>query len=257
MRAIFTLAERQSFAWLQPMVDFRRELGISDAGHPFFEGQHSPTLVLALFSSRVANPQPDWPAQTVVTGFPFFDRGELSPELAAFLAAGPAPVVFTLGSSAVGAAREFYVHSLRAIEELGERAIFLTGSHPQGLPENLPEGTLAIAYAPHGALFPKASLIVHQGGIGTTAQAMRAARPMLVVPFAHDQYDNAERVRRLRVAEVLPHAKYGIQRAKQILQRLLSDSAYGRAAAALGEQIGKENGSANAADAIEASLNSM
>lgn len=257
MRAIFDLAERQSLEWVRPILDLRRELGNSEVGHPFFEGQHSPSLVLALFSRRIASPQPDWPAQTLVTGFPFFDRGELSPELASFLAAGPAPVVFTLGSSAVGAARDFYVQSLRAIERLGVRAIFLTGSHPQGLPQTLPEGTLAINYAPHSALFAKASVIVHQGGIGTTAQAMRAGCPMLVVPFAHDQYDNAERVRRLSVAEVLPHAKYSSQRAGKILQRLLSNSAYRMAATTLGKQIREENGSANGADAIEKSLNRM
>jgi len=255
MRAIFAFGERQSLEWVRPILDLQRELGLSDAGHPFFSGQHSPSAVLALFSRRIASPQPDWPAQTLVTGFPFFDRGGLSPELESFLAAGPAPVVFTLGSSAVGAAREFYVHSLRAIERLGVRAVFLTGSHPQGLPQNLPKGALAIAYAPHGALFARASVIVHQGGIGTTAQAMRAGRPMLVVPFAHDQYDNAERVRRLSVAEVLPHAKYGSKSAEQILQRLLSDSDYRKAAATLGKQIDQENGSVNAGDAIEATLN--
>ena len=257
MRAILTFAERHSLNWVRPILDFRRELGISNTGHPLFEGQHSPSLVLALFSRRIARPQPDWPERTSVTGFPFFDRGGLSPELEGFLAAGPAPVVFTLGSSAVGAARDFYVHSLSAIERLGLRAILLTGSHPQGLPQTLPEGMLAIPYAPHGALFRRASAIVHQGGIGTTAQAMRAGRPMLVVPFAHDQYDNAERVRRLGVAEVLPHRKYRPRSAEQILQRLLSISAYGTAAAALGEQVRAENGSSNAADAIEASLNRL
>jgi len=189
-----------------------------------------------------------------VTGFPFFDRGELSPEVQSFLVKGPEPVVFTLGSSAVGAAREFYVDSLRAVERLGVRAIFLTGPHPQGLPENLPEGAIAIPYAPHADIFAKAAVIVHQGGIGTTAQAMRAGRPMLVVPFAHDQYDNAERVRRLGAAEVLPHAKYQSQRAEKILRRLLSDLPYRQAAARIGEQIRNENGTAQAADAIETSL---
>lgn len=142
-----------------------------------------------------------------------------------------------------------------ASERLGVRAIFLTGSHPQGLPETLPRGALAIPYALHGALFARASAIVHQGGIGTTALAKRAGRPMLVVPFAHDQYDNAERVRRLGVAEVLPHARYQARHAEHILQRLLSNSAYCTALATLGEQVRNENGGANAADAIEASLN--
>lgn len=250
-RAVFAIMKRQPLAWAAPVLEFARELGIHDTHNPFIEGQHSPRLVLALFSELMAAPQPDWPPNTVVTGFPFFEQGALSDDVERFISAGPAPVVFTLGTSAVGAARGFYVDSLRAVERLGVRAIFLTGSHPQGLPGTLPATALATGYVPHGALFPRAAAIVHQGGIGTTAQAMRAGRPMLVVPFAHDQYDNAERVRRLGMAEILPHTRYSCERAEQMLSRLLADSNYRNAAQSAAERIRAENGATEAADAIE------
>src|ERR1041384_8419352 len=87
---------------------FRDELGIEDYGNPLVAGQHSPTLILALFSKVFAQAQPDWPKQTEVTGFCFYDGkhdARISQELSQFLENGPAPIVFTLGSSAVWVAR--------------------------------------------------------------------------------------------------------------------------------------------------------
>ncbi len=165
-------------------------------------------------------------------------------------------MVFTLGSSAVGAAGDFYRSSLEAVQRLGVRAVFLTGSHPQGLPDILPEGVLQAAYAPHALLFPRAAVIVHQGGIGTTAQALRSGRPMLVVPFAFDQFDNGERSRRLGAAEVLYRSRYNARRAEPVLRRLIEDESYLRASSAIGERVRVENGSAGAADAIESLLRS-
>jgi len=253
MKWLWDIGRRQTLAWVKPVLELRRELGLGRGAHPIFEGSHSPSLVLALFSRYLAALQPDWPAQTVVTGFPFYDRGELAPELQRFLAEGPAPVVFTLGSSAVGAAGAFYLQSLAAVERLGCRAVFLTGSHPQGLPELLPPVVLA-PYAPHAAIFPRAAAVVHQGGIGTTAQAMRSGRPMVVVPFGHDQFDNAARVQRLGAAEVLYRSRYDARRVADVLQRLLQKPSYARAAAELGEKVRADDGTGIAADAIEARL---
>ncbi len=251
MRWLWNLARRYSSAWVKPAVELRRELGLAPGGNPLFDGSHSPSLVLALFSRFLAAPQPDWPRQTVITGFPFYDRGELTPELQRFLSEGPLPVVFTLGSSAVGAAGTFYVQSLAAVERLGCRAVFLTGSHPQGLPDVLPPSVIAVPYAPHGAIFACAAAIAHQGGIGTTAQAMRSGRPMLVVPFGHDQFDNAARVKRLGVAEVLYRSEYGGRRVADVLRQLMEKPSYARAAAELGQKVRAEGGACTAADAIE------
>jgi UDP:flavonoid glycosyltransferase YjiC (YdhE family) len=243
---------------MQPLLDFRREIGLPPGGHPAFEGANSPELVLALFSRYFAEPQPDWPPQAVVTGFPFYDRDighqDLAPEIERFFAEGPAPLVFTLGSSAVGAAGDFYRQSLAAVERLGCRALFLTGSMPQGLPEVLPPGVIAAQYAPHSAVFPRAAVNVHQGGVGTTAQAMRAGRPMLVVPFAHDQFDNGGRVRRIGAGEMLYRRRYNAGRAARVLRRLMEDESYKTAAAAAGDKVRSENGSARAAGAIEKML---
>jgi UDP:flavonoid glycosyltransferase YjiC (YdhE family) len=255
MRFLWQLGKRNTRKWIQPVAGLRRELGLQDRGNALFEASHSPRMVLALFSPLLAEPQPDWPPETVVTGFPFFDRHHEQQPVASdfdrFLSDGPPPVVFTLGSSAVGAAGDFYRDSLQAVRKLGVRAVFLTGRHPQGLPETLPAGVVAMPYAPHSEIFPRASVIVHQGGIGTTAQAMRSGHPMLVVPFAHDQFDNGERVRRRGAAEVVYRSRYNARTAEEALCRLPERAG---AAARLGELVGAERGAANAADAIERAL---
>lgn len=251
MRGFWNLGRRQSMPWLQPVTALRKELGLPPGKHPLFDGSHSPSLVLALFSRLLAAPQPDWPAKTVATGFPFYEHGELSPELEQFLANGAPPVIFTLGSSAVGAAGAFYVQSLEAIQRVGCRAVFLTGPHPQGLPDALPESVIAVPYAPHGVIFPRGAAIVHQGGIGTTAQAMRAGRPVLVVPFGHDQFDNAERVRRLGAAEVVSRNGYRARHVAGVLRLLLEKPSYARAAKNVGEVVKGEDGSQHAANAID------
>src|SRR5215207_1431121 len=145
-----------------PVYKLRAELGLRRGGNPMLEGQHSPRMVLALFSSAIAKPQPDWPPQTRVTGFPFYDRRDrpgdeelLDPALLKFLDAGEPPVVFTLGSSAIYAAGDFYRVSVAAARAAGLRALLLTGE-PWNRPAGLPEGFAAFDYAPYGELLARA-----------------------------------------------------------------------------------------------------
>jgi rhamnosyltransferase subunit B len=240
-----------------PLYRLRAELGLPRGGNPMLEGQHSPRLVLALFSSVIAPRQPDWPPQTRVTGFPFYDRRDragddaaLDPELLKFLDAGEPPVVFTLGSSAVYVAGDFYRESIEAARAVGVRALLLVGEETNR-PAELPEGVAAFDYAPYGELFPRARAVVHQGGIGTTAQGLRAGVPALVVPFSHDQFDNGSRVERAGVGRTLPRAKYNAASAARELRALLARESYTTRAAEVGRQVRSEDGAAAAADAIE------
>ena len=253
MRAVWNFGKRQSLEWVGPVLELRKEIGLPPGPNPIFEGSHAPGLVLALFSRIFAEPQPDWPPQVLITGFPFYDgpEVELPAEMEAFFQAGAPPVVFTLGSSAVGAAGNFYSDSLQAIERLRLRAIFLTGSHPQGLGEFLPPEVLVWPFASHAQVFARASAIVHQGGIGTTAQALRSGRPMLVVPFAHDQFDNAARVRRLGAGMTIPRSKYNGNTAAKALAPLLRNPSYRQAALTAAAKIRAEKGSASAARSID------
>jgi UDP:flavonoid glycosyltransferase YjiC (YdhE family) len=253
---IFKLAKARTRPWSEPIGKLRAEIGLPPGADPIFEGQHSPDLVLAMFSPLLGAPQPDWPPNTRVTGFTFYDQldkgASIPPELAQFLDAGSAPVVFTLGSSAVGAAGDFYRQSAAAAAELGRRAVLLVGRDLRNRSElALPAGVIACEYAPYSELFPRAAAIVHQGGVGTTAQALRSGRPMLVVPFAHDQPDNAARVERLGVARQLGRQRYSARRAAEELRKLLEDPRYAVRAGEVGRRIQAEDGVGCACDAIE------
>jgi UDP:flavonoid glycosyltransferase YjiC (YdhE family) len=248
--------KRMIRAWGKPWHDLRAELGLPAVrDNPLCEGQHAPRLVLAMFSRLLADRQPDWPVNTVLTGFPFYDRDSdatLPPALARFLDEGPPPIVFTLGSSAVWDAGAFYEHSAAAARSLGRRAVLLTGTDPRNQPATVPDGAIVCDYAPFTALFPRAAAIVHQGGVGTTGQAMRAGRPMLVMPYSHDQPDNADRVCRLGIARTTSKNRYTASRAAAALEALLDDRACVERAAKIGREVRAEDGVGRACDAVEA-----
>jgi UDP:flavonoid glycosyltransferase YjiC (YdhE family) len=253
-RGFLRLAQSITAPWTAPVRAFRDELGVPDRGDPLYAGQFSPYGTLALFSPIFGPPQADWPVRTLATGFVFpAEPTVLPPAIERFLDAGDPPVVFTLGSSAVGAAGSFYDESAKAAEALGRRAVLLVGSDPANRPTRpLPDTILTAEYAPHGGLFPRAAAVVHHGGIGTTAAALRSGRPMLVVPHAHDQPDNAFRARRLGVASVIDAARYRAKRAASALDVLLTHSSFQRRATDVARHLSEEDGLGTAADRIAA-----
>lgn len=264
VRATKAFAKLTTRHWWTPVRQLRRELGLPPGGNPLFEGKFSPRLDLALFSPLLAAPQRDWPASTVQTGFCFYDEDETPPAgrepvertlpaaVEAFLTAGPAPILFTLGSAAVHAADDYYHESALAARRLGHRALLLLGKNPP--PPDLPDSMLAWDYLPFARIFPRVAAIVHQGGVGTTAQALRAGRPMLVVPWAHDQPDNAARVGRLGVARTLRRSRYRAARVARELAALLATPDIATRAESIGARIRGESGTAAACDALETQL---
>jgi rhamnosyltransferase subunit B len=238
--------------WWDPVRELRRELGLRIKCDPLVRDKLSPHLVLALFSRHLAQPQPDWPAQTVQPGFAFYDEqnadSHSSPELAAFLAAGDAPIVFTLGSTAVHNPGNFYEVSVEAANRLGRRAVLLGANAAISA-----SGIFAMPYAPYSQIFPHAAVIVHQGGSGTTGQAMRAGRPMLIVPYGWDQSDNGLRVERLGAGLCLSRTEYSADTASAVLARLLNQPHFAIKAADLAAQVRQEdalNAACNAIDSI-------
>jgi rhamnosyltransferase subunit B len=244
--------------WAAPLTRLRRRLGLAELRNPAIDDMLSPYGTQAWFSRVFATPQPDWPANTRITGFPFYDKLEagqgMSEELRRFLDAGPPPVVFTLGSSAVMDAGSFYRESAAAAQALGVRAVLLIGRDARNRAAALPEGIFACEYAPYSELLPRAAATVHQGGVGTTAQALRSGRPMIVVPWSHDQPDNGMRVARLGAGRVLARSQYRAKRVEAELSALLAGREYSDSAAAIAARMATEDGVAAACDGLEAAL---
>lgn len=204
------------------------EAGISTPSRLFVDWWDSPQGVLCLFPKWFAEPADDWPVQLVQTNFPLFDplanneagRG-LEPGLEEFLNTGPKPVIFTAGS-AMGCAEKFFSAAREAIADIGERAVFVT-AYGEKIVRPLPPGIFVARYASFSSLFPRAKAAVHHGGIGTTAQALAAGIPQLIVPHSHDQPDNAERLGRLGCAMTIPAPRLTPGRLASGLHTLLND----------------------------------
>ncbi len=245
--------KKGSEKWCDPIRQLRRSVGLPTGLHPLFAGQHSPSLGLALFSRVFGAPQPDWPPQLRQAGFLFYDTETTLPDdLQRFLDKGEPPIVFTLGTAAVINPGQFFYQSLEAAKQLGRRAVILAGPN-----QNFPSrpDVLITRYAPFSELLLRAAALVHQGGIGTTAQALRAGCPALVVPFAHDQPDNAARVVRLQAGRSITLRKYNAHTAASELDMLLSDATYRKGAEAAAREIRTENAPEAACTLVE-NLNS-
>ena len=200
--------------------------------------RNSPDGALLLFPEWHAAPQPDWPKPRFQWSFPLEDLSRekgLEPELEAFLAAGPAPVVFTPGSMNAHASRFFEV-ALQAVRELGCRAVFVTSQSAQ-LPAGLPPEVQVVKYAPFGTLLARTAVFVHHGGMGTMSLAYQACVPQLIMPLTHDQPDNAQRMTRLGVGLSLHPSEFTPDRVTSCLRRLLNEPAFKDAARRCAEKL--------------------
>jgi len=193
---------------------------------------------LTLFPAWYAGTPPDWPQPMLRGSFPLFEPSAdtaLSNEVQAFLAAGAAPVVITLGT--------FQRHGgpvlaqvVAAVRALGRRSIVLAAD-PAQLPVPPADDLLWQPYVPLRLLLPQAAALVHHGGIGTTAEALRAAVPQLVLPWAFDQFDNAQRVVALGAGLTLPTRRLRAGRLQQALDEVLGSTAMVVACQALAKQL--------------------
>ena len=202
---------------------FRKRHGLPPASEMLQEW-HSPDRVIALFPEWFGPPQPDWPQQTRMTGFPMFDEAairELPAGLEEFLDAGDPPVVFTPGS-AMDRGHEFFAEAVKALGMLGKRGILLS-RFADTIPADLPEGVRHYSFVPFSKVLPRAAALAYHGGVGTCAQALQAGIPHLVQPMAHDQLDTLSRVRDLGVGDGLHPHQFKAKRIAAVLERLSGD----------------------------------
>ncbi|OGN49416.1 MAG: hypothetical protein A2352_05390 [Caulobacterales bacterium RIFOXYB1_FULL_67_16] len=250
------LGRMSTARWTRPMNAVRAALDLPPTrDNIIFDAGRSADLYLGLYSPLLSPRQGDAAPNFDVIGYAAYDSetggpSALAPELEAFLQAGPAPLVFTLGSAAVNIPGDFYVESLKAARRLGRRAVLLVGS---GGDRDLAAGDpniLVADYAPFSLLFPRAAAVVHQGGIGTVHQALRSGRPQLVVPHLGDQYDNAARVVRLGCGRSLARRRYRSDMVAVALAALLKDPRFSICAETVASKMEIQDGAVAAADSI-------
>jgi rhamnosyltransferase subunit B len=218
-RAYWSFVEK---GWIDPVAvrqinAVRKPQGLPLVSSLLSHIAETPDLSITLFPSWFAPSMPDWPSPLMTGDFPIFEAStqtELSTELSAFLAKGEKPLVFTAGTANFHADK-FFATAQAACNRLGRRAIFLSKDRTQ-IAAQLPDSILWQAYVPLATLLPRAAAIIHHGGIGTMAEALRAGVPQLITPFAWDQFDNAARLEALGAGKAIA--------ARQLTSRKLARS---------------------------------
>lgn len=256
-QAIGSLGEKIVDPWIAPLKKLRESLDLPDLGdvHILVEGQNSPHLNLAFFSSLFAPAQKDWPQPMFQAGFVFHQQeGEsLSRETREFLDKGDSPLLFSLGTTGSGTeGQRFCQVAAEASLLMDKRAILVMGSNAeirQHVPQD--ERLLPIAYEPFSQLVPQIRTLVHIGGAGTIAYGMYGGKPQVVVPFTYEQCDNALRLQDLGVSSTIPIARLNSSILCRKIHQMEED-AYRKRALAVQTQIAEENGAEAAADQLEA-----
>ncbi|MGH7137613.1 MAG: glycosyltransferase, partial [Pirellulales bacterium] len=235
-----------------PLNEFRSSIGLKPVRGILAHWHHSPERVLGLFPEWFAAPQPDWPEQTVLAGFPLYDERGVSPlddELLRFVGSGDPPLVFTPGSAMLHG-RGFFSAAVAACRLLDRRGILLTRFAEQ-VPASLPPGVRHFNYAPFSELLPRAAALIHHGGIGTLSQGFAAGVPQLVMPMSFDQPDNAARLKRLGAGLALPPKRFQAANVAAVLRRLLDSPHVAIRCRELAEKIARERPLEVACDVVE------
>jgi UDP:flavonoid glycosyltransferase YjiC (YdhE family) len=236
-----------------PLNRVRKRLGLAPQQDNFLERIYDGSVTLGLWSPHYRAPAGDDPPQLEICGFPWFESDFVEGErkdLLRFLDGGEPPIVAVLGTGQFRVAGDFFQVVAKACERLGQRGLFLTGSEePVAL--DLPPSVRCFARAPFSLVLERASAVVHHGGIGTVAQVMRAGCPSVIVPFAHDQHDNALRMERLRLGKKIARRRLSEKTLTAALERLLHDPEVQNRCRAMKDRLRPEDGAAKAAQILE------
>lgn len=198
-------------------------------------------------------------------GSALFGGGGAVDALRTFLAQpGPQPVYMGWGSMVAGSAARMVLLAVRALKLASQRGIILGGAARLSLSMLESAGdddacelqayakahVLIVESAPHEWLLPQCAVIVHHGGAGTTAAAMRAGTPSVVTPMFVDQFNNAQLTANAKVGVAMPQFTNVTPEALAAAIGTCLQPGMQAAAAALGSTLRAEDGLSRASDAL-------
>jgi rhamnosyltransferase subunit B len=257
LKMIFSLSKR----WLKPYYELRESVGIPKTNNPLFRSGFSPHGTIALFSEHFGKPQIDWPKNVYQCGFNFFDKPpidtDVNSEIHKFIEKNNNPILFTLGTTAVMNPGKLFDIFFDAQKKTGIPSIVLTGRENFDKYKSFKSNSLLIVdYLPYSEIMPHCGLIIHQGGVGTTAQTMRSGIPSIILPNCNDQFDNANRVERLGISKTIPYKKLTASKLADLIIEVYNSSEYKAQASKYGNIILNENATELACNFIELSFKS-
>jgi UDP:flavonoid glycosyltransferase YjiC (YdhE family) len=230
-------------------------LGAPPRGDAAILGTYSELLTIGLWSPAFFRRPNDWPDWFQIGGYARWDAPQPLAALGPALPAGDGPlIVFTLGSSVVNDPRGYYETALEAIRPTHWRAVLLGAPDDYEVPRDMASRVVAMRYACYSDLFPVASAIVHQGGVGTTQAACYYGVPAIVVPRGFDQFENAAHIQRHRLGLRIMPSSLTPTLLRIRLERLLSSDKVHRNVHRLSHRMQAEPGATASADLVEMAL---
>ena len=212
----------------------------------------SPQLVIDFFPPWFAQPEGNWPDRLILPGFPLEhdDRqaNKLTADVEAFLRDGDPPLVFC--QSSFWQEGSFFTESIAVAQRLGRRAMLLSSDH-RHIPESLPEEIGYFGFVPLAALLPRSAALIHRGGIGMVALALRAGVPQMTVPLKSGQADICRRLARLGVSAHVHLKRYRADIIAPKLDELIRSKAVKRQCSRFAEMCRSEVALIKACEALE------
>ena len=256
---LFKVFAAFSYHWFKPVYELRK---IADVPNPYSNPMmkyFSPFGTLAMFPSSFAEPQKDWPVNTFQIGFPLYADADsvISDKVSEFLKQGKAPIVFTLGTAVVEMKSDFFHIAYEAVKQTKVRAIFLIGDNSDHSTDEMSydEHICISGYESYPLLFPECKAIVHQCGIGTTSQALYSGKQQILIPFAHDQPDNALRVKKLGCGVIVYAKQLSVEKLVKAINEIDSERKYSDNAAKYRSELLENDFEGKFMDAINKVLN--
>lgn len=229
----------------------RKILGLPafPVGGPFSEIRQKGQPILCAFSPHIVKRPPDWPANIHQCGYWFLKNESvqrLPDELLDFLNGGEKPIAIGFGSMTFRNPAKLFEMFSEALRKVGQRAVWISGwgsgAVPRGYPQVFQTGPLA-----HHLLFPRVKAVIHHGGAGTTAAALRAGKPSIIIPFHGDQLFWGQRIAALGAGPgPLPFKKLTTERIYGTIRMLLESRSMAARAESIGDKIRREDGLAPA-----------
>lgn len=243
------------FAWYRPSLNaFRAQNGLHRLNSRDFYRTLASVPMLGAYSSALIPHPDDWPDSARITGY-WLDEEEpsLQPSetLGAFLERGESPVYIGFGSMTAKDPERMAQIVHDAVLRTGRRAVIATGWGGISTLSSSDQ-VFVLDQAPHDWLFPRMSVIVHHGGAGTTAEALRAGKPNVIVPFIVDQQFWGRRVQALGAGPApIPARKLTAKRLADAIERAATDPAMRENAERIRSSILAEHGLEQAAAFIQ------
>lgn len=235
LRFFMNMAHRYS------MRPYCQKRGIPNPIKSINDCYNKAVLNLGFWSELLRPKSEDDPPHSTICGFVRDDHIKDWPRVPVQIAElfqkpeGQRPIVVGLGSTASLHGDAIFQSVSNAAKQLNRACLLIgKGASKYAQPDRR---ILTADFAPYGWVFPRAAVIIHHGGLNTTAESLRAGVPSLVIPHAYDQFDNAIRTEDMGVSKRLKTSDAGMKKIASTLQLLLNNQAFLNQAESIAHQV--------------------